>query len=154
MELTFKSGVVSHEPIPSNNKNQVKILLKTAEGETEGIWAMLDDEDNARYKDDECFEMGLAVLLNHSLCGLPWGCYLPIQFNGDSRPVCQVNEHFDENTVISYPDWVAQSILESYLAMFRDDKIPIETAKSVFERFLPLAPEDFDASEIHDLMGK
>lgn len=154
MELTFKSGVVNQDPIPYEEKNKVQIFLDHGECNNESTWVMLDDESFAKYNSEDAFGPGVGVLLNHTLSGLPWGTYIPIQFNGDQRPTCNVMENFDDSTTFTYADWAAESILECFLQMFQEDKITLEGAKRVFISYLPLVSDSFDASEIHDLMGK
>lgn len=126
MQLTFKSGTHTlADHIPHKDANLIKIRL-IREGNAEGIWAMVTDEDRMRYNDDNGSGSAIAVLCNQSLAGVPWGAYLPIRLCGDQRPVCHVQDHFEDGTKISYADWASASICESILKGLQDGSYKLE----------------------------
>jgi len=72
-----------------NDDNFVKIRLEDEDGFSEGIWVWLSDNEyselwNTDYSGDEYH---VALLANHALMGIPWGCFIPIKYRGDKRPL-------------------------------------------------------------------
>lgn len=64
-------------------------LRLTREGEAEGIWMIIHPEDKADYTNDvrDSDFKRLGILVNASLCGIPWGAYVPYKLNGEDRPM-------------------------------------------------------------------
>lgn len=58
------------------------------EGQGEGIWMFIHPEDKADYENDvkDSDFKRLGILINVSLCGIPWGAYVPYKLNGEERP--------------------------------------------------------------------
>lgn len=69
--------------------NNIKLNIIDSDGESEGIWAVISDEDKKDYdanKHDSEYSR-VALLRNVSILGIPWGTYVPYKLQGSNRPV-------------------------------------------------------------------
>lgn len=77
------------EDFKRDDRNLIKINL-VYHGDTEGIWAWISKEDREELWETDYIgrEYHVALTANAALLGIPWGCFVPIQYRGKQRPMC------------------------------------------------------------------
>lgn len=92
MNRIFYGGKeVEFEDFTGNMKHGVKLDLISGQ-ESEGIWAVLQEEDFKDYQKDviDRDRVRIARLANKPIfVALPWGTYVPYKLNGKQRPTCE-----------------------------------------------------------------
>lgn len=76
----------------------LKAKLKlTRDGQNEGIWMYVHPEDVTAYESDvhDLDFIRLGILVNQSICGIPWGAYIPYKLAGKDRPVAVFEKVID-----------------------------------------------------------
>ena len=106
MELKLKSGeTIQFEEFTPKESNLIKVRLHHNEGDGEGIWACIDDKDKADYENDvrDSQPTRVATLRNSAIMFYPndsWGCIIPVRFDGEKRPECNVDWIADDSDMI------------------------------------------------------
>lgn len=90
LKVTTLDGAIEFDHFTHKDTNMVKLRLVGADGDAEGIWISIQDQDMPDYKADvhDTHYHRVGVLANPSLHGIPWGTYIPYRLQGGSRPVC------------------------------------------------------------------
>lgn len=88
LKVTTLDGFIKFDHFPHKDSNMVKLRIVGADGEGEGIWMSIQDQDMADYKADvrDTHYHRVGVLANASLFGIPWGTYVPYRLCGSDRP--------------------------------------------------------------------
>lgn len=105
--------------LPEANEEHYTKLDLSRFGDHEGIWMVIHEKDIQDYKDDVVDEnyTRVGVLMNQSLCGIPWGAYVPYKLQGQSRPVAVFEDiinpetddvHFPPEVLKAYQEAVAE----------------------------------------------
>lgn len=92
-KFQFKDGkTLEFEEFPIKEANLRKINIVRDGTDSEGVWAAFPDEGLKKY--DKHYRSttyeGVCILQNAPLHFLPsngWGAYVPVKFNGGTRPV-------------------------------------------------------------------
>ena len=104
MELKLKSGeTIQFEEFTPKESNLIKVRLHHNEGDGEGIWACIDDKDKADYDVRDSKPTRVATLRNSAIMFYPndsWGCIIPVRFDGEKRPECNVDWIADDSDMI------------------------------------------------------
>lgn len=91
-QFKFKDGkTLNFEEFPINEKNLRKINIVWDGADSEGVWAAFSDEGVKQYDADvnSPSYTGVCILQNNALHFFPrasWGLYVPVRFNGSTRP--------------------------------------------------------------------
>lgn len=95
-QFKFKDGkTLDFEEFPINDKNLRKINIYCDGTDCEGVWAAFSDAGVKDYDSDRRgtgYE-GVCILQNAPLNFYPmngWGAYVPVKFNGGTRPSMDV----------------------------------------------------------------
>lgn len=93
-EFKFKNGQkpLAYEEFPINDNNLRKINIVRDGKESEGVWAAFSDEGVKQYDSDKRTSEYACpcILQNSALHFFPmnsWGLYVPVKFNGSTRPI-------------------------------------------------------------------
>lgn len=96
-EFQFKNGQppLAYEEFPINEKNLRKVNLVRDGADSEGVWAAFSDEGVKQYDSDKGTSAysGVCILQNNALHFFPrasWGLYVPVKFNGNTRPTLDI----------------------------------------------------------------
>jgi len=91
--LTYKNIKKEFEPFIGKSSNLIKINLVCSNGDSEGIWAAITDEDK---KDYGSHKIDYNIIRIAKLANPPvyirvgWGTFIPYQLNGYDRPTCVI----------------------------------------------------------------
>ena len=99
----------------------IKLRL-TREGEGEGIWMIMHPDDKEDYTNnvrDSDFQR-LGILVNASLCGIPWGAYVPYKLNGEERPLSVFEQVIDMEQSPQFHPEMWRRILEGVPTQLTD----------------------------------
>ena len=103
--------------LPESNDEHLTKLNLSREGSSEGIWMLMHPKDVQDYKDDVVDEnyTRVGVLMNHAICGIPWGAYVPYKLQGQSRPVAVFEDIINTETDdVHFPPEVLKAYEEAH----------------------------------------
>lgn len=96
-QFQFKNGkTLDFEEFPIKQENLRKVNIYDEGKDGEGVWAAFSDEGLKLYDDPRgrtAEYAGVCILQNSPLNFYPmngWGAYIPVKFNGASRPSMDV----------------------------------------------------------------
>lgn len=92
-KVQVKGGkTIEFEEFPIKDENMRKVNIVRDGNESEGVWAVFADADLNKYEDNRLRSKeyeAVVILVNSPLHFLPmngWGAYIPVKFNGNTRP--------------------------------------------------------------------
>lgn len=95
MKIAMKDGSFLNVPedFEIDDKNLIKVNLIDESNQSEGIWAYVTAKgkhlhDTNRYTGKD--EYDIALTANTALMGIPYAAYIPIRYNGKTRPHCKL----------------------------------------------------------------
>ena len=105
MELNLKNGkVIEVFDFQPKSTNLIKVDLHIEGDAHEGIWAVIPDEFQKMYKNDNEEESyAFASLRNDAVAFYPhpsWGLIIPIRFRGEQRPECDLTWIVEDTEMI------------------------------------------------------
>lgn len=104
-QFKFKNGQapLDFEEFPLKEENLRKINLVWDGADSEGVWAAFSDEGVKQYdaNTNSTTYTGVCILQNSALHFYPmnsWGLYVPVRFNGNTRPTLDL-AHMDGDLI-------------------------------------------------------
>jgi hypothetical protein len=129
--------------------------LKDKDGCNEGIWAWVNDDAMKLHDNDSRSDVynQLAVTANMSLSGVPWGCIIPIKFNGVHRATSSMKDiiAFSDTPQYYKPAYI-KSLKVSIKEMKKDSNEKMD--KDTLEMYQYILKDEPILEELESLLKK